>query len=78
MHYLFYKVDRTKISDIKSILEAYENIFAVSTVCREIPKLQITVAPDFLEDAKEILKDMQERFYMEQLDEDCTKSQGLY
>ncbi len=78
MHYLFYKVNQNDIYMIKFILESYENIAQISTVDRAMPKLQITVAPDFLDDVKEIIADLQTRFVMQDLGEDPTRSQGLY
>lgn len=78
MHYLFYKVRKDDIYMIKFILESYENIAQISTVDRVLPKLQITVAPDFLNDVLLIIEDLKTKFFMTQLDEDCTKSQGLY
>lgn len=78
MHYLFYKVNKNDISLIKAILESYENMAQVSTIDEAIPKIQITVAPDFLQDVLEIISDLKNRFYLQQLDEDATKSQGKY
>ena len=78
MYYLFYKVNKSDIYKIKFILEAYENMMSVSTIDETICKLQITVAPDFLEDARGILKNLQTEMFMEELDEDHTKSQGRY
>ena len=78
MHYLFYKVRKDDIFMIKFILESYENIAQISTVDRKLPKLQITVAPDFLSDVLLIIEDLKTKFFMTQLDEDSTKSQGLY
>jgi len=78
MHYLFYKVNKNEIHYIKHILEAYDNMTQVSTIDTDMPKIQITIAPDFLEDVKGILADLEKRFFMQQLDEDSTKSQGRY
>lgn len=78
MHYLFYKVNKPDIAMIKFLLETYENMFQVSTVDKELPKIQITVAPDMLSDALAILDDLKSRFYLEQLDEDSTKTQANY
>lgn len=64
---------------IKFLLEAYENIMDMSTIDESLPKVQITVAPDFLEDAKEILADLaKNHFFMLKLDETSTKSMGNY
>lgn len=78
MHYLFYQVRKDDIYMIKFLLESYENIAQISTVDRKLPKLQITVAPDFLNDVLEIIKDLQKTYTMIPLEEDHTKSQGLY
>lgn len=78
MHYLFYKVNKTDIAMIKAILESYENRVQISTIDENIPKIQITIAPDFLNDILEIISDLKQRFYMQELDEDPTKSQGKY
>lgn len=79
MLHLFYKVDKAHIAKIKFLLEAYENLFSVSTVEESLPKLQITVPEDFLDDALEILKDLQDNyFYMERMFEDPQTSQGNF
>ncbi|MCP5464353.1 MAG: DUF4911 domain-containing protein [Deltaproteobacteria bacterium] len=79
MLYWFYKVHKPDINMIKVILESYENMVQVSTIDESIPKIQITVAPDFKNDVADILEDLKSRFYLERLtDEDETKSQGRY
>lgn len=78
LHYFFYKVNKTDIAQIKFLLEAYENIFTVSTIDKELSKIQITLPKDFLGDAQEILQDLQNKFYMEPLEENPEKSQGKY
>lgn len=78
LHYFFYKVNKTDIAKIKFLLEAYENIFTVSTIDKELAKIQITLPKDFLDDAKDILTDLKHRFYMEPLEENPKKSQGRY
>jgi len=78
LHYLFYKVNKTDIAKIKFLLESYENIFTVSTIEKDLSKIQITLPKDFLNDAKEILQDLQNKFYMEPLEGDHETSQGKY
>ena len=78
MHYLFYKVNKADIAIIKAILESYENMAQISTIDENIPKIQITIAPDFLSEITEVLDDLKKRFYLQQLAEDPTKSQGKY
>lgn len=78
MLYLFYKVSKTDIYMIKFLLESYENMTQVSTICQETPKIQITVAPDFENDVLGIITDLQKTFYMQRIDDDPTVSQGRY
>lgn len=78
MIYLFYKVDKNDIYKIKFLVEAYENIMCVSTVDDNMPKIQIAVAPDFLEDAKAIIADLQRTMYMQEIFDDPGVSQGKY
>jgi len=78
MHYLFYKVNKTDIYLIKFLLEAYENMTQVSTVDEDMPKIQITVAPDCLDDVQIIIEDLKTKFYMQKIEDDATKSQGNY
>lgn len=79
MIYQFYKVNKAEIAMIKFLLEAHENMVQVSTVDEHTSKIQITIAPDFLDDVSIIIEDLKERFYMQKLDgEDETKSQGNY
>lgn len=78
MHYLFFKVNKADIALIKAILESYENRVQISTIDENIPKIQIMIAPDFLDEILDVISDLQKRFYMQKLEEDCTKSQGKY
>lgn len=78
MHYLFYKVAKDDIYKIKFILEAYENMMSVSTVDNDLPKLQIGIAPDLLDDARAIIEDLKTKLYMEEIFDDSTVSQGKY
>lgn len=78
MHYIFIKVRQQDIYLIKFLLEAYENIMVLSTVDKTIPKLQITVPPDFIAEVNAILADLAKRFYLERLGDDPTVSQGNY
>lgn len=78
MIYAFYKVRKEDIYQIKNLLEAYENILNVSTIDETVSKIQITIAPDFLEDAENILADLETRFQIEHLDEPNNMSQGLF
>lgn len=63
---------------IKFLLEAHENIVQVSTVDEHTSKIQITIAPDFLDDVSKIIADLKTKFTMLKLEEDATKSQGNY
>lgn len=76
--YRFYKVNASDINLIKTILESHENIMQVSTVDKTLPKIQVTIAPDFLHDAEAIIQDLQNRFFMQKLAEDPARSQGKY
>lgn len=78
MIYFFYKVRKEDIFIIKFLLESYENIMVISTIDKEMPKIQITIAPDFEKDCEEILADMQTRFHMVRIDEPSNVSQGNY
>lgn len=78
MIYAFYKVCKEDIYQIKNLLEAYENILNVSTIDEAISKIQITIAPDFLTDAENILKDLETRFQMQRLEEPSHLSQGVF
>lgn len=78
MHYLFFKVNKADIAIIKAILESYENRVQISTIDESIPKIQVMIAPDFLDEILDVISDLQKRFYMQKLEEDSTKSQGKY
>jgi len=78
MHYLFYKVSKDDIYKIKFILEAYENMMSISTVDDALPKIQISVAPDFVDDARAIIADLKTQVYLEEIFDDPTVSQGRY
>ena len=78
MLYFFYKVRPEEICMIKQIIEAYENMMLVSTVDEKIPKIQITVAHDFINDFNKIIEDLGQRFLMIPLDDSPQISQGNY
>lgn len=78
MIYYFYRVNNEDIYLIKFILESFENIMTVSTVDEALPKIQITIAPDFLKDAEDILGDMAKRFPMQKIPDPSNFSQGNY
>lgn len=78
MIYLFYKVPADQIYKIKFLLEAYENIMSVSTVDDSIPKIQVAVAPDFIDDARAIIDDLKNQIYMETIPDDPGITQGKY
>lgn len=78
MRYLFYKMRKEDICLVKFILESYENLMTLSTVDEELPKMQITVAPDFFDDCLAILEDLGKRFPLYRLDEPSDVSQGNY
>lgn len=79
MYHLFYKVKTADIAAIKFLLEGYENIFSVATVDESIPKIQISITDDFLEDAHNIIDDLKtNHFYMEQILDNPRKSQGNF
>lgn len=78
MTYLFYKVRKEDICIIKFILESYENLMTLSTVDQNLPKIQITIAPDFLDDCLAILDDLQKQFLMILLKDPSDVSQGNY
>ncbi|MBI4412497.1 MAG: DUF4911 domain-containing protein, partial [Deltaproteobacteria bacterium] len=52
MFYLFYKVRREDICLIKALLEIYENMMLVSTIDEAEAKIQVSIAPDFLDDCR--------------------------
>lgn len=63
---------------IKFLLEAYENMAQISTADESIPKIQITVAPDFLNDVLAIIENLKNSFYMERIFDNETVSQCNY
>ncbi|MBI4412496.1 MAG: DUF4911 domain-containing protein [Deltaproteobacteria bacterium] len=78
MIYLFYKTRREDICLIKALLETYENMMLVSTIDETESKIQITIAPDFIKDCREILKDLQKEFLMIPVNDPPDVSQGRY
>lgn len=78
MIYLFYQVNREQINRIKFVLESFENLMVISTIDQEASKIQITIAPDFLEDCKKIIESVGKDFLMIPLDEPSNVSQGNY
>lgn len=78
MIYLFYKVRKADICLIKFILEAYENLMTVSTVDEADSKIQVTIAPDFLDDCRGTLDDLSKQFLMIPVNDSADQSQGNY
>ncbi len=78
MKYLFYKVHAKDICLIKNILESYDNMMCVSTIDPSLPKIQVTIAPDFEADCKAILEDLSRQVALIPLDEPDNISQGKF
>jgi len=78
MHYLFYKINKTDIARIKFLLEGYDNMCEISTVDHTVPKIQVTVAPDFVDDVLLIIEDLKKEYFMQEIDDDPKVSQGNY
>ncbi len=78
MCYLFFKVRTEDIYPIKFILEGFENWMTVSTVDKHHSKIQITIAPDFLDECRTILEDLKGQYLMIPIDEPIDRSQGNY
>ncbi len=76
MIYLFFEVNKDEIHLIKFIVEAYDNIMQVSTVDETLPKIQISIAPDLIDDAKTIIAELATRHKMIPIPDDPHVSQG--
>lgn len=78
MIYLFYKLRMEDIYPVKFILEGFENMMIVSTVDELLPKIQITIAPDFLEDCLRIMADLMKDFLLIPIADPDHVSQGNF
>ncbi len=78
MYYLFYKVNGADIFMLKNILESYEHKMDITTIDRNIPKIQVSIASDFIASAELILADLEKRFLMIPMNEPSDVSQGNY
>lgn len=78
MKYLFYKVNKDHIYNIKYIVEGFENWMTVSTVSEEIGKIQITLPADFMAECLDILDDLSLQFTMIRVNDNPDISQGNF
>lgn len=78
MIYLFFQVRPQDIVSIKNIVESYENMMDMSTIDKTLPKIQITLAPDFKEDGLRVIANLQKTFLMIPIADNPTISQGNY
>ncbi len=78
MIYLFFKIKKEDVYPIKFILEGFENMMIVSTVDEELPKIQITIAPDFETECRKILKDLSQKYLMIPVEDNPHVSQGHF
>ncbi len=62
-----YVTDRKKIGFIKFIFEAYDGIAVVSTVNAKENIIMLSIAPDLIEEADMIVKDLNRDFLFEEV-----------
>lgn len=66
----WYKLKRSDITLVQYIIEGYEGMATVSTIDPKAAVIQVLIMPDFLEDALELLKDLQRRFELDEIPPD--------
>lgn len=66
-HHKEYIVDKTKIGFIRFIFEAHEGIAIATTIDAQKGHIRLAIAPDRMESAQMIIKDLQKDFMFNEI-----------
>ena len=65
----YYRIDRTEISFLKFIVEAYDGLAVLSTVDAEAGIVMLNIAPGCEPDVEMILQELKKNIMLEKIDE---------
>jgi hypothetical protein len=63
----YFKLKRKDIALVQFIIEGYEGIARVTTIDPQTAIIQISIIPDFISDMNSIIKDLKNKYKMEEI-----------
>ena len=63
----YFKLKRKDIALVQFIIEGYEGIARVTTIDPQTAIIQISIIPDFISDVSAIIKDLKNKYKMEEI-----------
>jgi hypothetical protein len=63
----YFKLKRKDIALVQFIIEGYEEMATVTTIDPQTAIIQISIIPDFISDMNSIIKDLKNKYKMEEI-----------
>jgi hypothetical protein len=63
----YFKLKRKDIALVQFIIEGYEGMATVTTINPQTAIIQISIIPDFISDISAVIKDLKNKFKMEEI-----------
>ena len=63
----YFKLKRKDIALVQFIIEGYEGMATVTTIDPHTAKIQISIIPDFILDMSAVIKDLKNKYKMEEI-----------
>ena len=63
----YFKLKRKDIALVQFIIEGYEGMATVSTIDSHAAIIQISIIPDFISDMNAVIKDLKNKYKMEEI-----------
>jgi hypothetical protein len=63
----YYKLKRKDIALVQFIIEGYEGMATVTTIDPHTAIIQISIIPDFISDMSAVIKDLKNKYKMEEI-----------
>jgi hypothetical protein len=64
----YFKLKRKDIAIVQFIIEGYEEMATVTTIDPQVAIIQISIIPDFILDMSAVIKDLINKYKMEEID----------
>ncbi len=63
----YFKLKRKDIALVQFIIEGYEGMATVTTIDSQTAIIQISIIPDFISDISAVIKDIKNKYKMEEI-----------
>jgi hypothetical protein len=63
----YFKLKRKDIAFVQFIIEGYEGLATVTTIDPHTAIIQISIIPDFISDMSAVIKDLKNKYKMEEI-----------